>query len=279
MLEIFEFKSLNPGKKILITGSVHGNEVCGAIASNNIIEKIKSGEIKLKNGSITFIPVCNPMASKENKRYIDVNLNRVIRKKKKPQLYEEKIANILTDYIKSNEFHLDLHSMHTNGNPFVFQDYEDEAEFAKIFNLEYIFINWPGIYKNSKTIKDYSTQNYAHKVGNINCTVECGSHNDIKSIDVAELCILRALSYLDIIDYKDNIQIKPKLINMEKVIFKEFEGKFSKNYENLDKVKKGEIIATYSNGKTIVADYDCLIIFPNNNANISDEWFYFGKMI
>ena len=68
MLEVFEFKTVNPGKSILITGAVHGNEVCGAIASRNIIAKIESGELKLKSGSITFIPVSNPEANRINER-------------------------------------------------------------------------------------------------------------------------------------------------------------------------------------------------------------------
>lgn len=279
MLEVFEFRSVNPGKSILITGAVHGNEVCGAIASKNIIAKINSSEIKIKRGSVTFIPVSNPEANRLNKRFFEVNLNRVIKKHKNPKLYEEKIANILTDYIKRSDYQLDLHSMHENGKPFVFQDNPEEAEFAKILGLEYIFVGWPNVYKDSKTVKDYSTQSYAHRVKKINCTVECGSHADPKAVEVAEKCILKALSYLDIIDYKDSSASKQNFIDMQKVYFKEYDGELSKNYVELDKIKKGEVIATYNNGKSLVAEYDSLIIFPNKNAKVGEEWFYLGKMV
>jgi len=276
MLEAFDFKSINPGKSILITGAVHGNEVCGSIACKNIISKIKSGNINIKSGSVTFIPVSNPKAYAINKRFFEINLNRVIKKSKSPKLYEEKISNILTDYIKFNDYHLDLHSMHENGTPFVFQDYEEEAEFARILGLEYIFIGWPNVYKNSKTVKDYSTQHYAHTVKTINCTVECGSHTDPKAVEIAELCILRSLSYLGIIDYNETNNLKQKFIEMKDVHFKESEGKFAKNFVDLDIVKKGEIIAIYNNGKKIIADNDCYIILPNKNANLNEEWFYSG---
>lgn len=276
MLEVFEFKTINPGKSILITGAVHGNEVCGAVASRKIISKIQSGELKLKNGSVTFIPVSNPEANRINERFFEVNLNRVIKKTKNPRLYEEKIANILVDYIKANDYQLDLHSMHENGKPFVFQDNPEEAEFAKILNLEYVFVGWPNVYKDSEIVKDYSTQSYAHSIGKINCTVECGSHMDFKAIEVAEKCILRALGYLDIIDYSDVQYSKQTFIDMKKVYFKKFEGVLSKNYIELDKINKGDVVAIYDNGEKIIADDDYVIIFPNKNAKIGEEWFYFG---
>jgi len=276
MLEIFEFKSLNPGKSILITGAVHGNEVCGTIASRRIISKIECGEIKLKNGSVAFIPVSNPEAHRINERFFETNLNRVVRKKKNPKLYEEKIANILTDYIKANDYNLDLHSMHENGKPFVFQDNPEEAEFAKILGLEYVFVGWPNVYKDSKIVKDYSTQSYAHRVGKISCTVECGSHTDPKAVDVAEKCILRALTYLNIVDCADLKPSKQMFIDMKKVYFKKSDGRLSKNYVELDKINKGDVVAVYNNGEKIIADSDYLIIFPNKNAKVGEEWFYFG---
>ena len=175
------------------------------------------------------------------------------------------------------DYHLDLHSMHTNGTPFSFEDYEEQKEFAKIQGLEYIFTGWPSIYKNSKTTKDYSTQAYGHRVHTVSTTVECGSHIDKKSIDIAEKCILRSLNYLDIIDYKeDKTNIKQKNIIMKKVIFKEKDGVLTENKNNLDPIRKGEILVQYSDGEKLLADDNYLIIFPNYNANIGEEWFYLG---
>ena len=60
MIESFTFNSLNVGKKLLITGAVHGNETCGSIACNNIIDALKktndiNGELRiLIAGSLYF---------------------------------------------------------------------------------------------------------------------------------------------------------------------------------------------------------------------------------
>ncbi|MDR0571369.1 MAG: succinylglutamate desuccinylase/aspartoacylase family protein [Rickettsiales bacterium] len=280
MLEIFEFKSLNPGKHILITGAIHGNEVCGAIASQKIISEIESGKIEIKSGSVTFVPISNPEAYRLNRRFVETNLNRVVKKHKEPKLYEEKIANVLIEYIKKADYHLDIHSMCENGKPFVFQDYEEEREFAEIFGLNYIFVGWPDVYKDSKIVKDYSTQNYSHRVGTINCTVECGSNIGKDSIVVAEKSIRRALSYLKIADYEDDTIIPTQnFINMKKVYFRENAAEMTRKFKQLEKIKKGEIIVTYTNGKKIVADDNYFIIFPKYDAIVGEEWFYLGKPV
>ncbi|MDP2104085.1 MAG: succinylglutamate desuccinylase/aspartoacylase family protein, partial [Candidatus Gracilibacteria bacterium] len=69
-----------PGIHILFFGAIHGNEVCGPKALDEIIQDFETHKIELKSGKVTFVPICNKMAHDEGKRYIDVNLNRVIEK-------------------------------------------------------------------------------------------------------------------------------------------------------------------------------------------------------
>lgn len=274
MLEIFEFKSINKGKNILITGAVHGNEICGTKAINNIINKIQNNKIKINNGCITFIPITNPEAYKQNKRFYEINLNRTVKKNTNAILYEEKIGNILTEYIEKNDYYLDLHSMHKNSQPMLFQDYNESADFVKNLGLEYIITGWPEIYQNDINTEDFSTQGYGHKVNTISCTAECGSHNDTNSVKIAEQLIFNALSYLNVIDYKTTTNKEQKIIKMEKVIFKEYKGSFVKDYNELNIVNKGDIIANYNNGEKIIADKNYYVLLPNKNANIGEEWFY-----
>ena len=279
MLESFSFSSINPGKHLLVTGAVHGNEICGTKACERIISKIKKGDLKLKSGTLTLIPICNPKAYELNKRFFEINLNRVIIKHENPKLYEEKIANILIDFIERADYHLDLHSMHTNGTPFSFEDYDEQHEFAHIQGLEYVFIGWPNLYKTSNHVMDYTTQAYSHTVNTISTTVECGLHHDEKAIDVAVNCILRSLKYLDMIDSFDLTQpIKQKNVIMQKVVFKEKEGIFVPNKKDLDQIEKGEILVNYEDGTNLVADDDYVLIFPIFQCGIGEEWFYLGKI-
>jgi predicted deacylase len=66
--------------------------------------------ITLLSGSVTFIPVCNPLAKEKNVRYIEENLARVFDEHKNPVSYEQKLATQLSDYVKNADAILDIHS-------------------------------------------------------------------------------------------------------------------------------------------------------------------------
>ncbi|MEI6774135.1 MAG: succinylglutamate desuccinylase/aspartoacylase family protein [bacterium] len=82
--------------------------------------------MKIQTGQITLIPICNPKAYEADKRYYEVNLNRIFKKHANPEKYEEKLANVLTAYVENNDYLLDLHSMAANGVPCIFEDYMDK---------------------------------------------------------------------------------------------------------------------------------------------------------
>ena len=277
-IESVEFNSIENGVKVLILGTIHGNEICGKIAIDNVIKKIRSNEIKLKSGSITFIPICNPVAFDNNKRYYETNLNRVIKRNDNPILYEEKIANILTNYIDNCDYMLDLHSMAENGSPFVFQDIIDEGNknFAKAQGLRYILQGWPNIYEDCE-INDFSTQTYCCKFKNkIGVTVECGSHRDESAIKIAEQSIINTLIYLNIIDGNPIGCNESTTIKMKKVFIKDRIGSIN-GFSQLDMIRKNDVIAKYDDGCEIISDDDYIMVLPNNNCNLNEEWFYLGK--
>lgn len=110
MLEIVKFEGLKSGKNLLVLGSIHGNEPYGTKAIENIIKKIKTKEIMVESGSITFIAPCNEEGFKQNKRFIEVNLNRIFEKNLQPVKYEEIIACQIMKYIDNCDYLLDIHT-------------------------------------------------------------------------------------------------------------------------------------------------------------------------
>jgi predicted deacylase len=278
MIEVITFNSPKKGKSILIFGAIHGNETCGTEAITKLIKKIKIGKIVLENGSVTFIPICNPEAYKKNQRYKDENLNRVIKKHKIADSYEKNIANILVKYITKSDYLLDLHSMHENGIPFAFQDTENEEErkFILSLGLEYILKGWSDVYKDC-IIKDYTTQHFSQENNVVATTVECGRHGDKNSVKIAEKCIINALKYLKIIEPKTDFKNKKVVdITMQKVFIKKKEGKIN-SLDHLQLIKKNDTIAFYDDGEKIIATDDCVMILPNYNCQIGEEWFYLGE--
>ena len=66
---------------------------------------------------------------------------------------------------------------------------------------------------------------------------------------------------------------------LQSYITKKRDGQLCKNYKHLDFVKKGEEIAKYNDGETLVSPSDCFILLPNLNAEIGAEWYYLGSEI
>ena len=105
-LETHSFFGFRPGPNVLILGRVHGNEYSGTLATKAIIEAIRSGKYPLVSGSVTFIPITNPLAARRDTRNGDRNLNRAFYQKlTEPQSFEDELNKIdqLTNQKKYKE--------------------------------------------------------------------------------------------------------------------------------------------------------------------------------
>ena len=96
----FYFRSVtynapNQGPAVIITGAVHGNEVCGTEAIKRVIQEIESGKLHLKTGMVTFVPVTNPLAYRLGARTGERNLNRKLMPTLNPGQFEDYVANWL----------------------------------------------------------------------------------------------------------------------------------------------------------------------------------------
>ena len=113
------FNGLAPGPRLLVLGAVHGNEVCGSHGITQILAEIDSGTLTIERGSVTFVPITNPLACQLKQRVGDRNLNRNMAPSAIPQDFEDRLANVLCPLLEAHDVLLDLHSFHTGGAPFV----------------------------------------------------------------------------------------------------------------------------------------------------------------
>jgi len=113
------FRSPLPGPKLIITGAVHGNEVCGTLAIRRLLEQLQSGALQLISGQLTLVPVCNPLAYAKGERQGERNLNRRLIPTAHVQEFEDHVANWLCPLLAAHEVLLDLHSFRGAGEPFV----------------------------------------------------------------------------------------------------------------------------------------------------------------
>lgn len=282
MFKAYSFESNLKGPHILILGAVHGNEIAGTVAGKKLINLFETEKLTLKKGKVTIIPVVNELAQQMDTRFVDENLNRVIKFHPKPSSHEQKIANQLISHIDTADILLDLHSTHCEEDEaFAFIDYptQENLDFLNFIPVQTALAGWPEIYKENSDIDNFSTEEYAHKKNISALTVECGYHKAKKAIQIAEKTIFNTLQHFGVIDSIISSPCDKKIITLTSFIIKEKEGALQKNFKHLDKIAKNDIIATYNTGEKLIAPFDGVIIMPNHEASIGSEWYYLGKEI
>lgn len=295
-IKIIKFNSLEKGTNLLVTGVVHGNEFCGKEAIERVISEIEAGEIKLKAGSVSFIPVCNPRAFKENVRFIDRNLNRFLHEDIDEKFigqnrYEDKINPILCGAIRQADFLLDIHSYASKGGPFIFlgKDSLEEQNFARDLGVNNFVFGWADAYakndvadpKESVSKESMGTTEYAREFGSNGAgakaiTLECGQHLNDDNAEIGYKAILNAMRHLGIIEGENAKKTEQICCKMKSVFYKKKSGKFTEAWQHFDEVKQGETLAIYDDEEEIKTIEDGIIILPKENSEINQEWFYFG---
>lgn len=104
------YQGLQPGARLIVTGAVHGNETCGTKGIHRVVDELESGALAIERGTVTFIPVTNPLAYAKGERAGDRNLNRNLAPTDDPKDFEDHVANWLCPLLARHEALLDLHS-------------------------------------------------------------------------------------------------------------------------------------------------------------------------
>ncbi|PCJ19601.1 MAG: hypothetical protein COB02_07595 [Candidatus Cloacimonadota bacterium] len=255
----------NDGNNYLILICIHGNETCGLEA---ILSLQKSGELKslLKSGTLSIL-LANPKAYEQKRRYINCDLNRSIAKNDLKFDYEIQRSKIVEKYIENADFVLDIHS--TSG-PSVSHalpcDLSCSENFAKTLPVNYLITKLAHL-----TVEGGTTLDFAKKQNSCAVTIECGQHEDKKSIEVAISCIKQLFNLKALIN--------PSLIMLE--CLKSFEVKkgflFKQNFSCFDFVKYGQEIASDDLGTITCTNLDGgYIIMPNSSPKIGEEAFFWA---
>lgn len=311
-IKAISYKALTAGPALLLLGAVHGNEKCGTRALERLMELLDSGKIKLEKGQLTIIPICNPKAYAQDVRFVERNLNRRLYPKSEQQAYEDFLDPLICPYLAEADYVLDLHSYASRGGPFIFLGGEDSAEtdFARALGVKYYVYGWQNAYQNADAKEDsfdqhlesMGTTEYARDKGAKAVTLECGHHYNADAPEIGLIAALQAMRALDLIDASALLAEIPGFspetttpislasintpseppeaqvcIQMSKVYYKTQAGTFTKAWQHLDPVQKGEPLANFEDGSQLIADRDGYMILPKEASEVGGEWFYLGE--
>jgi len=304
------FTAVQPGKRVLITGAVHGNELAGMHGIRRIIAEVESSQLEVARGSVTFVPITNPMAYAMKRRVGDRNLNRNLAPTNTPTEFEDHIANWLCPLMAQHEVLLDLHSFQAQGRAFVMVGPETnsglleptihgdtERDWALRLGVNRAVDGWLGTYaagveeRRSRATKldaatgkrhdldskyGVGTTEYMRSTGGMALTLECGQHEDPNGPEIAYLAIRNTLALFGLTDdAKPPLAENAEGLHIAKVIDKfDKADAFSRAWQSFDSLKAGDVIGTRANGEVVIAPKDGCILFPNAVAEADHEWFY-----
>ena len=303
------FTALKPGPRLIVLAAVHGNEVCGVAAVLRWIASFECGEHVLQCGSVTFVPVTNPLAYNRERRNGDRNLNRNLTPTQHPQDFEDHVANWLSPLLGQHDVLLDLHSFQEGRVPFAlfgpennagslqaFSHAKAERELAMRLGVSRFVDGWldtyaKGVEKRLRYLSetgrsgDGLNTDPRYGMGTTECmraqggyavTLECGQHDDPESPNVAFLAIGNALIHLGLIKGSTVLAVSQfQHLSLVDVIDKQHvQDQFSKNWSSFDPVKQGDLIGIRHDGQPVMADRDGFIVFPNSTSQAGQEWFY-----
>lgn len=255
------------GPTSIILAGVHGDEKCGVKAFKKILPNLHIGK-----GQVFFM-YGNPKAIKMNKRFTEVNLNRMFKKddllsKKDKRSYEYKRAQFLKRYFHKADVLLDLHES-SNIKSEVFAICEKNAKkIAKYLPVK-------SVVSGFDKLQPGGTDYYMNRIGKIGICVECGYLGNPKSAMVAERVIKYFLKVQG--HTKNNASPRnPLFIKIYSMYVTINNFTLSKPFYDFEKVLKGQPIGT-DGPKTVRAKKDSVILFANNRKKSGEEAFLLGQ--
>ncbi len=310
-LRSHRFTGLAPGPKLIVTGAVHGNEKAGTRGIERMLAELESGAIDIVRGTVTFVPVCNPLAYQKGQRMGERNLNRRLQPTAVPQVFEDRIANALCPLLAEHDVLLDLHSFRSPGQAFVmrgpannrgalepFAHEAAEAQLAMHVGVQRVVDGWLDAYaagvaqRRARALTPgavhedpaygVGTTEYMRAMGGYCVTLECGQHEDPAGADVAHHAIRQTLALLGLAEGPGLALAAPTkpfdCLSLLGVVDRHAEGdRFARPWASFDKLAAGELIAHRADGAEVRAPEAGCIVFPDVSALPGHEWFYWAQ--
>lgn len=268
------FGAKDAPKRLLITVCIHGNEVCGLLAVNELLREgfFKHG-FDHRNIRVTVM-LGNPRAVMENRRYIDMNLNRMFL----PQYFDQNLGAPHADdpYERSrlediiSEMHkcdcyLDLHSTSLPTIPFAMVPPGGKSEtIAKKFPVKFVLHNVLQVIHGTSI-------DYCKSLNKPAVCVECGQHCAEESIQVAKktICAFITATPAD--------HFPKKILYVDRSVILKEGFQFKKKTQAFDYVNANELVATDNEGE-IRCPYKqgAFLIMPIGKPIVGEEAWLWG---
>ncbi len=283
-------KGKTPGSTMVFFAGIHGNETAGVNALNNALKTIGNNDV---NGEIYGV-YGNIKALKENKRYLDADLNRLWTLEQLNELEYKKGLNheeqeqkelfyFINQLLASHQgpmYFIDLHTTSSKTLPFItINDALINRKFSSCFPIPVVL-----------GIEEYlegPLLSYLNTLGYVSLGFESGQHTDPLAIKNCEAFIYLALKYSGHLINHDKEKIKTNR-NILKVASRQISSIFEviykyhiqpnevfsmeEGFKSFQKIKKGTLLAT-TDRTPIFSDYSAKLFMPLYQKSGNDGFF------
>jgi len=265
---ISEIESGRPGPHVSIMVGVHGNEKAPILIWDWLCS------LEIEAGKLTLIHA-NPTASRLNRRYCNINLNRRFGMNRN-DFPEDALARKIESILEPTTALLDLHMYNEPIDaPFIICG-NSSIKIAQTLPGKFLITGWSDTKQGASD--DLMTLQGKHGI-----TFECGSVvRPKKYLETAKQASLWFLFSQGLITQQPSTPVSttaPQVLQLEKIHVRTGRKfSFTQEYASFDVLRKGEHYAT-EDDTAIVADRDCRILFPRPNNPIGDESFMLLKRV
>lgn len=280
---VWQFDSHQPGRDVLITALVHGNELCGAWALKGLLE----AGVRPCQGTLT-LAFCNLAAfdrfdptDHDASRFVDEDLNRQwqLERIESGGSLERRRAAELHPFVANADWLLDLHSMHERSAPLLLTGMQARnLELAKQLRTPRYIVVDAG-HKDGVRMRDFGRFGVLAPEGDDAQTrsllLECGFHGDVSSRTVARDMCARFLEAADMLQKSDLQQLLPGWLQADcerqwvlevtdAVVASSTDFRFAAPYQGLECIAKAGTVIAWDGPEPVATPYDdCVLVMPS----------------
>lgn len=278
---VWHFDSNAPGRHVMLSALVHGNELCGAW----VLKELLDAGVRPERGSLT-LAFCNLDAfdrfdanDSDASRFVEEDLNRqwTPARMGNASTRERQRAAELEPFVKRTNWLLDLHSMHEPGLPLSLAGTHPRnlALARQLRSPEHVVVD--AGHQDGVRMRDYGQFGMPDhdQPDTRSLLIECGYHGDHASVGVARDQCIRFLTVAGTLAEASAQRSLPgwrkpdatrqwALHVTDAVVAKSSNFAFTHPFQGLEQIPQAGTVIGDNDGEPVTTPYDnCVLVMPS----------------
>ena len=278
---VWHFDSGQPGRHVLISALIHGNELCGAWALKGLLEagvRPAVGRLTLMLANLSAFERFDE-ANHDASRFVDEDMNRqwIDERIAEPRTLERQRVAALAPWVQQADWVLDLHSMHERGASLLLTGvHPRNLQLARqLANPVHVVVD--AGHKDGVRMRDYGRfglpDDQAPETRSL--LIECGFHGDPASRDVARDLSTRFLEVSGVLSASALQAALPGWKQADApqqwalevtgpVVARSEKFRFTEPFTGLECISKAGTVIGDNDGEPVTTPYDdCVLVMPS----------------